>query len=297
MMTGARRKEKASMFRLGCILPKSGIAIAAAILVTFVSLPSSTEAQQPVPACRPAHQFSTVKQGTLTVSAHPSLPYLDYDQATGAVGGVDGDVLKNIAAMECLQLDLQVVPGAGALQGIESGIFDTSGAGWYITPKRTEVMGMTQPFYYDFTSIVSAQGYNLVSQLKGKTVGIVAGSVFVEPLQQVLGADHVRTYQLADAVMNDLVAGRIDAAVLGSGQAGYLAQHKGGNFKVEKAVSEPGFDAEQQNGKIGFPYPKTDPALGKALDDDISTLRANGTIRSILEKYGMTNPNNYNPSQ
>jgi ABC-type amino acid transport substrate-binding protein len=213
MMTGARRKEKASMFRLGCILPKSGIAIAAAILVTFVSLPSSTEAQQPVPACRPAHQFSTVKQGTLTVSAHPSLPYLDYDQATGAVGGVDGDVLKNIAAMECLQLDLQVVPGAGALQGIESGIFDTSGAGWYITPKRTEVMGMTQPFYYDFTSIVSVQGYNSVSQLKGKTVGIVAGSVFVEPLQQVLGADHVRTYQLADAVMNDLAAGRIDAAV------------------------------------------------------------------------------------
>jgi polar amino acid transport system substrate-binding protein len=158
-------------------------------------------------------------------------------------------------------------------------------------------MGMTQPFYYDFTSIVSVQGYNSVSQLKGKTVGIVAGSVFVEPLQQMLGAGHVRTYQLADAVMNDLVAGRIDAAVLGSGQAGYLAQHKGGNFKVEKAVSEPGFDAEQQNGKIGFPYPKTDPALGKALDDDISTLRANGTIKSILEKYGMTNPNNYNPAQ
>ncbi|MBV9786043.1 MAG: amino acid ABC transporter substrate-binding protein [Acidisphaera sp.] len=285
------------MLRLGRILPNGGISVAAVMLVASVSSPSSAGAQQAASGCHPAHQFPTVKQGALTVSAHPSLPYLDYDQATGAVGGVDGDVLKNIAAMECLRLDLQVVPGAGALQGIESGIFDTSGAGWYITPKRTEVMGMTQPFYYDFTSIVSTQGYASISQLKGKTVGIVAGSIFVEPLQQMLGSDHVRTYQLADAVMNDLLAGRIEAAVLGSGQAGYLAQHKGGNLKVEKAVSEQGFDAEQQNGKIGFPYPKTNAALGKALDDDISTLRENGAIKSILERYGMTNPNNYNPAQ
>jgi polar amino acid transport system substrate-binding protein len=284
------------MFRHACISPNCGIRVAAMVLATLASSPWSAWAQQPAPDCRPAHQFSTVKKGVLTVSAHPSLPYFDYDQATGAVGGVDGDVLKAITAMECVRLDVQVVPGAGALQGIESGIFDTSGAGWYITPKRTEVMGMTQPFYYDFTSIVSAQGYNAVSQLKGKTVGIVAGSVFVEPLQKALGAGHVRTYQLADAVMNDLAAGRIEAAILGSGQAGYLAQHKGGNFKVEKAVSEPEFDAEQQNGKIGFPYPKTNPALGQALDEDISTIRANGAIKSILEKYGMTNPNNYNPT-
>lgn len=246
-------------------------------------------------SCTPKHKFPTIQQGSLTVSVLQGLPYIGYDETNSKLQGTDGEVFTAIAKMECLTTVVQVL-GGSAIQAVVSNRADVSLGGWYVTDERAKVVGQTDPVYYDFNSIVSKTGVNKVSDLKGQKVGCVGGTLFVAPLQQVLGAGNVVTYQGSDAVMADLDAGRIQAAVLGSGEAAYLNKQRGGADKVVRITPEAIFPPSQGIFAVDMPYTKTNTALGTALNDDIKTLRADGTVKKALLDWGWNDPNNFQPT-
>ena len=244
--------------------------------------------------CKPKHEFTTIKRGTLSISTVPTLPYFDFDATRQQMEGVEGDVLTAIARMECLDTAVQVLSGSAGLQAVISNRADVSAGGWYKTDERAKVVGLSTPMYYDFVVLVSRDGVARLSDLKGKKVGTVQGSLFVEPAKQVLGSDAVKQYQLADAVFSDLAAGRIDAAIFGSAQAGYLVKQKGADeLQVVRAEPEQEFAPSLEAGTVVLPYPKGNPAIGRALDADIRELRANGEMQRILDRWGLSNPNNF----
>jgi polar amino acid transport system substrate-binding protein len=227
------------------------------------------------------------------MSTAPSLPYFSYDESTHKLLGADGGIVNEIAKMECLKTAVQVLTGASALQAVLSKRADISVGGWYKTAERAKVVGQTVPMYYDFSAIISKKGFKKASQLKGMTVGCVQGSLFVAPLQKLLGAGNVRLYQLSDAVYQDLTAGRIQAAILGSGEGGYLLKQRGGGFILQRAEPEQAFPPSLTAGAVDLPHTLGNTALGHALDDDITLLRANGTVQRILKQWGFNNPNNF----
>ncbi|TIC85639.1 transporter substrate-binding domain-containing protein [Nocardioides sp. GY 10127] len=245
--------------------------------------------------CTPAHTFDTVTEGTLTVAADVSLPYVDVDDSTGALGGVDGVVLTKIAEMECLTITNATIHGSTAIGSVQQGKSDLAAGGWYRTAAHGKVLGQTVPVYYDFTAVASADGqYDSLDQLEGKTVGVTQGSLYVSELQDALGKDNVKQYETLTEAMTDLKNGRIDATIAGSGETGYqLSQLTDSGLDMQPIEADDRLTASQSYGEVNFPHTQGNTDLTTALDEDIETLREDGTVQDALDQYGLTNKANF----
>jgi len=257
---------------------------------------SANESGTVAEGCTPAHTFSTVTDGTLTVAADVSLPYVDVDDSTGELGGVDGVVINAIAAMECLTVTNSTIHGSTAIGSVQQGHSDLAAGGWYWTEEHGEVLGQTDPVYYDFTAVVSPSGeYDSLDDLEGKTVGVTQGSLYVSDLQTALGKDAVKQYETLTEAITDLENGRIDAIIAGSGEAGYQVQQAGSDtgLAVQQIASDSRLAASQDYGKVNFPHTLGNDELTTALNEDIAALRADGTVQDALDQYGLTSPSNF----
>ncbi len=247
-------------------------------------------------ACTPAHTFPTVEQGKLTVAADVSLPYVDVDEATGDLKGVDGLVLEEIAKLECLQVDNATIHGSTAIGSVQQKQSDLAAGGWYWTAEHGKILNQTNPVYYDFTALTSANGqYTTLDQLVGKTVGVTQGSLFVADLQKLLGASNVKQYETLTQAMTDLRNKRIDAVIGGSGESGYQLKQLGdaSGLGLQALAADPRLAATMEAGKVNFPHTQGNDELTKALNDDIATLRGNGFVQKALNEYGLSSPANF----
>ena len=132
--------------------------------------------------CTPAHKVdSLVSPGKLTVAIYEYPPFST--TAGGQIGGVDGEILKGIAASECLAFTPIVVDPAATIQYVLAGKADIAAGDWYRTAERAKVLGMSAPTYLDQMGIYSKDGASTVASMMGKQVGTVSGFLWVSDLQ------------------------------------------------------------------------------------------------------------------
>jgi polar amino acid transport system substrate-binding protein len=236
--------------------------------------------------CKPAHQMKTVVPGTLTVTTVMLPPY-DVPGGEGGFSGVDGDMVKKIAEMECLKLDVKQVDVAAEIQYVVSGKADMTAGNWYATAERAKVLGLSSPLYLDQVGIFSKEGYVKFADLKGKTVGTVQGYLWVSDLQALYG-DNLKLYATPVALGQDLATGRVDVGVDSPG-AGIYAQKRGGypGMKIKVADADPRVRASVEAAQIVFLYPKDETAFGDAINADIATMQKSGFIAGVLKSYGL----------
>lgn len=236
--------------------------------------------------CKPAHEFKTVTPGTLTVSTYEFPPYTTTAQ-DGTLTGVDGEILKRIAAKECLKLAVTMVDPAAAIQYVVSNRADLTAGDWYRTSERAKVLGLTAPLYLDQMGIFTKEGASTVAALEGKTIGTVQGYLWVSDLQKLFGSK-VKLYPNSVALAQDLAAARIDAGA-DSYSVGIAAQQKGGFAGIQIKVAEPDkrVRATVEASQSGFPFTKSNTALGEALDANIKDLHESGEITKILNAFGL----------
>ena len=237
-------------------------------------------------ACTPAHTVtSTVSPGKLTVAIYEYPPFA----VTGGaeIAGVDGDILKGVAAMECLTLTPVVVDPAATIQYVLAGKADVAAGDWYRTAARAQVLGLSAPTYLDQMGIYSKAGVSTVASMIGKQVGTVAGFLWVAELQKLLGSN-LRLYPNPVALAQDLEAGRVEIGVDSYGTGAY-AQKRGGypGIVIKVAEPDPRVQASIQAAQSGFPYTKSNASLGAAMDADIMTMHTDGKIAGFLTSYGL----------
>lgn len=235
--------------------------------------------------CKPQHEFSTVADGTLTVSTFDLPPYSKVEG--NKVTGVDGQILDEIAKRECLTIAVMPLDGPAVIPAVKAGRADLAAGDWYRTAERAAVVELSAPIYTDQMGIISSDGVDSVAGLKGKKVGTVDGYLWVADLGDYLGDDLVK-YPSSTAMWTDLQAGRIDIAVDSYGSATYTNQNiGGGNYTIEIAKPDPTVAASQQPAQSGFPMPKGNQGLVDAIDADIEAMKEDGTIAGILENNGL----------
>jgi polar amino acid transport system substrate-binding protein len=250
---------------------------------------SGADAGAPAPVaadCKPAHTFPTVKPKTLTVGVISSLPYSAVNPVSQKWEGIDAEFGTTIAAKECLTVTAVAVGGADAIQSLSAGKIDLLSAGAYITPARGEVVGQTDPLYYQYTVTVSATPTGTVDALRGRQIGALSGSAYVEPLRAALGADRVREYPSTSDLLADVKNNRVDVAVTASAEARYQIDKVGyAGLQVTRLVLGAATPDMQPIYGIDMPFAKTNTEFGKALNADIAALRADGTARRILANW------------
>ena len=193
--------------------------LAAAVLLIALAGAASAEA-----ACTPKHKFQTVSPGAITVAATTYAPF-SYMTETGTVGGVDGEILYKIGAMECLEVKAVLADGGAGIQYVISGKADTTTGDWYRTAARARVVQLSAPLYVDQMAVYSKDGLDSVESLIGRTVGSTEGNLWNADMKKLLG-DKLKMYPVSVNMQQDLEAGRIDVGVDGE-LIGVVAQNQG----------------------------------------------------------------------
>jgi polar amino acid transport system substrate-binding protein len=259
---------------------------AAGLLAISLTACGGSDTASSAADCTPAHSdLKTITEGELTVASYDYAPatILEGDNVTG----MEGDLINEIAKLECLKVTVSTSGGAGAvIPSVQSKRVDIGSGGWLRTKERTKIVHLSAPLWTDPQAIISKTGLTS-DNLEGKKVGSVAGNLYNNSLQKWLG-DNFKIYQDDESIYGDLKAGRIDAIVASAASAKYRfkdAPIEGATVvDVKPTPHVPEFAAV---GQVMLPSSLDNEALGKALDEDIEKLRADGTIKKILEKYGL----------
>jgi polar amino acid transport system substrate-binding protein len=259
--------------------PVFQFAIGTAIMVTATAAMAA--------ACTPAHKFNTVSPGVLTI-ATSTLPPFDSLDVSGNFSGIEADLIKYIAARECLRVQPAMVDPTGQTQYVLAGRADLGAFGWYRSEARSRVLNLSAPLLVERLAIYSKDGSDSIDSLKGRRVGTVQGYLWVPDLRAVLG-DSVKLYPTPVALAQDLAAGRIDAAIDSYTKGAYAQSHSNGypNLTIRPAKPDNRVHASVLPAQTAFLMPKSNDALAKAVDDDIAEARASGEFSRILKQYGV----------
>jgi polar amino acid transport system substrate-binding protein len=168
----------------------------------------------------------TIEPGKLTVGFNGDMPMTSYKD--GQLIGSDGELLAKIAKDLGLEVKPQQMEWSALIQATKQGKVDImlGSMGW--TKERSEVMQLTDPIYYFGTFLLQKKetSYSTFADISGHKIGTVTGFTLVPELKSIPNVGEVKLYDTSDGVMRDLVAGRLDMAVLDPGLVQYaLLQH------------------------------------------------------------------------
>ena len=153
--------------------------------------------------------------------------------------------------------------------------------GW--TQERSEVMTITDPIYYFGTLLAqkSSNNYSTFADMAGKKVGTVTGFTLVPELKAVPGIGEAKLYDTSDGVLRDLVAGRIDMAIL--------------DPPLVELAPDPAFPIMSTKYNVVMGVRKDATLLADALNAGIADLWATCQNQAFMAEYGVTNASFFIP--
>ncbi|WP_448808901.1 substrate-binding periplasmic protein [Agromyces bauzanensis] len=235
--------------------------------------------------CTPAHEgLTTYTDGVLTVGVPENLPYTKTEGTDAS--GLEIEVIKKIAEAECLDVAFVPITYANGIPMIsEQKKTDLITGGWYVTEARAEQVGFTTATFYDAMGIISADGASTIDALESiGDVGSGAGFSWEADVSAILG-DHFKTYPGTMEMKQDLVNGRIQAAL--DGYAVAVAAYADTDFTVEVVEPDERVAITTEQPRIAFPIAKENTALNAAISELIDTYREDGTLAEVLAAYDL----------
>lgn len=259
------------------------VVVAGLLLAGCSSNSSGNSNASASPGCTPAHTFSSIASGKLTVAAPEFAPFVSL--TGGAPNGIDVDIVEAIAHKECLSTNYVQVDYSGAVPAVQSGRADLAIGDYYRTTSRSQIVGLTDPVYTDGMGLISKDGVSDIPTMLTRRVGTVDGYLWVADLKKLVG-DSLKIYKSNTEMWADLTGGRIDVGIDSIPVGALHASQNGSGWKVATAQPDNRIGASVQPAQAGMPYTKSNTALGTALNEDIKALRDDGTLASIFTKHG-----------
>jgi polar amino acid transport system substrate-binding protein len=163
-----------------------------------------------------------------------------------------------------------------------------------ITPERLQTIDFSDKYYNTPTVVVGAKELEFGATPEGladKTLGVQ-----VSTIHQVYANKHfapagatIKEYQTQDEANNDLVAGRVDAVQADSIALEAFLKTDAGTACCE-VKGEVAADVEVLGPGVGIGLRKGDTELKEKLNAAIKEVRANGTYKTISDKYFTFDP-------
>ena len=222
----------------------------------------------------------------LRLGIDPSYPPMDVKMPDGHVTGFDVDLADEICrriAMHCEWVEMEF---SGVIPALQARKIDAIVSSMAITEKRMQQIAFSTKLFQFKSRLIARTGTPLTVSaegLRGKRIGVQSGTQFETYVQKNWqpGGAEVVAYQSQEGVFDDLIAGRLDAALLGSVEAdnGFLKTPKGKGFGFI------GGPLEMGDHGTGIGLRKEDVALKDKIDHAIAAMRADGTYQKIAAKY------------
>ncbi|WP_138936235.1 amino acid ABC transporter substrate-binding protein [Roseovarius arcticus] len=197
--------------------------------------------------------------------------------------GFEVDFINALAAETGNDANFVTMSFSGLIGALESGRIDTVANQITITPEREAKFAFSQPYVFDGAQVVVKKGNEATIQttedLSGKTVAVNLGSNFEELLNGLPNAGEIEIKTYESNIAQDTALGRVDAFVMDRVSSAQLIQES----PLPLALAGKPFSQIRN----ALPFRDTDEgrALRDQIDAAITTLRENGTLAKISQKW------------
>jgi len=222
-------------------------------------------------------------KGKLVLGLDDAFPPMGYRDENNEIVGYDIDLAKEAAKRLGVKLALQPIDWNAKEQELNTGKIDCIWNGFTITDERAQAMSFTKPYLRNAQVVVvkKASGYSSLASLKGKKVGIQAGSSAADVLEGAkdFRASLKQVVEFKDnlTALMDLEAKGVDAVVMDLIVANDNIKRSGKAYAVLPESLAP------ENYGVGFR--KGDLSLRDAVQATLEAMAKDGTIAKISAKW------------
>lgn len=258
-------------------------------------LPATASAQDPVPK-------------HITIATEGDFAPWNFADANGKLDGFEIELAKDLCNRAKLECDFVVQSFDGIIPALLAKKYDAIMSGLTITAKREEVIGFSVPYVSEVQAIAVLKDGDLsklknegavslsapsaesdaaleaVKQaLKGKSIGVQASSIASSFAKEYLqGEATIKEYKSVQDHNLDLQSGRVDAII--ASNSSLLTALKGQDGSTMIIVG-PKFQGGSLGRGQGVGFRKEDTALVKLFDEAITASIADGTVKTLSEKW------------
>lgn len=238
---------------------------------------ASSAASSEAASTSAAAELTTVEAGKLTMATNATFPPYEMTTDSGEIEGIDVDTAKAIAEKLGLELQIDDMDFDAALLSVQQGKADIVMAGVTVTDERKAVMDFSDSYATGIQSIIVPNGSDIASpdDLAGKKIGTQRGTTGYIYCSDDFGDDAVVAYDDGLTAVQALKNGQVDAVVIDNAPATEYVAANPGLVILDTSYAEEDY-------AIGM-------AKGSALEDAVNAaleeLKADGTLKSIVDKY------------
>ncbi len=225
------------------------------------------------------------------------VPFILYDPSDPSkLTGFETEIAEALAAE--MGLEAQFVQNVWdiLIPGMQRGLYDIAINGIEVTPERQEMINFSIPYYVTYLQMVvpkgNPAGVSNLENARGHTIGTLRGSYAYETLAKA-GITDIRSYENEATAYQDMQNGRLDAVVMDAPMSIYYSKFN----PMFEFVGEPIGRME-----YAMTIRKGEDIFLQRVNDAIVTLRDNGTLRRIYDRWNLWNPmmaeyfNDYRPA-
>ena len=229
----------------------------------------------------PLDKLSSIqKSGKLVVALEGAWQPWSYHDSSDTLVGYDVEVSRAIAEKLGVEPEYVESDWDSLFAGLDAGRYDMVCNGVEVTEERAKTYDFTTPYGYIHTALAvrkDNEDIHSFEDLKGKTTANSLASTYME-LAESYGAT-VQGIDTLEETIQLLTAGRIDATLNADVSFyDYLNVHPEADFKLVAQTAEASH--------VAIPVLKSeDTAYLDALNAAIEELRADGTLKTLSEKY------------
>ena len=256
-----------------------GVMAAAGVLSMTGCSSKDTASSTAGPA--PLNKLDSIqKSGKLVVALEGAWQPWSYHDSSDTLVGYDVEVSRAIAEKLGVEPEYVESDWDSLFAGLDAGRYDMVCNGVEVTEERAKTYDFTTPYGYIHTALAvrkDNEDIHSFEDLKGKTTANSLASTYME-LAESYGAT-VQGIDTLEETIQLLTAGRIDATLNADVSFyDYLNVHPEADFKLVAQTAEASH--------VAIPVLKSeDTAYLDALNTAIEELRADGTLKTLSEKY------------
>ena len=242
--------------------------------------PASAAAASEAPASEAPEgdgTFTTVVEGTLTMSTTAQFPPYELPTDDGGFEGIDVEIATAIAEKLGLELDILDMDFDSALLAVQQGKSDIVMAGVTVNEDRQLVMDFTDSYATGVQVIIVKEGSDVTIDNMGEgLIGTQRGTTGNIYCTDDYGEEHVMAYDDGFTAVQALMNGQVDCVVIDNAPAQEFVKNNAGLTIL---------DTEYANEDYAIGLNKGNTALLDAINTALNELISDGTVQTIIDKY------------
>jgi len=241
-----------------------------------------------------AESFRTTAPGVITIANSGEMPMIAMEN--GKLIGSDAEIIATIAQKLGLDVASAQMEWSATVQSVKSGRADIMAGNMGWTPARARALLITDAIYYAGAFVCMKQDQPFtksisVADIKGRSIGTVNGFTIVPEMKKIPGTKEVKLYDNSDGCVRDVVAGRLDFAVLDGPLVDYMIfNNPNWNLKQVALLPDPAYPqlTSKQHTVLGMT--PDNPDLFDAVNAGVRWMWKTGQNAALMKKFGISNP-------